>query len=157
MARRRKPPKRDTVPDKVYGSKLITKFINCIMLDGKKKLAEKIFYDAIDQAAKMTGQSDKLEMFNKIMDNARPTIEVKSRRVGGATYQVPVEIPSYRQDALAIRWIIGFARTKKGAPMAKALAQEFADTFSEQGNTIKKRDDTHRMAEANRAFAHFRW
>ena len=120
-------------------------------------MAEKIFYDAIDQAAKMTGQSDKLEMFNKIMDNARPMIEVKSRRVGGATYQVPVEIPSYRQDALAIRWLIGFARAKKGAPMAKALAQEFADTFSEQGNTIKKRDDTHRMAEANRAFAHFRW
>ena len=157
MARRRKPQKRETVPDKIYGNTLVTKFINYIMLDGKKKLAEKIFYDAIDQAAKMTGQSDKLEMFNKIMDNARPMIEVKSRRVGGATYQVPVEIPSYRQDALAIRWIIGFARAKKGAPMAKALAQEFADTFSEQGNTIKKRDDTHRMAEANRAFAHFRW
>ena len=157
MARRRKAQKRDTVPDKVFNSKLVTKFINYIMLDGKKNLAEKIFYDAIEQSAKMTGQKDQLEMFNKVMDNARPMIEVKSRRVGGATYHVPVEVQPHRQDALAIRWIIGYARAKKGTPMSKALAQEFSDTFSEQGNTIKKRDDTHRMAEANRAFAHFRW
>ena len=157
MARRRKPQRRETVPDSKFNSKLISKFINSIMLDGKKRLAQSVFYGALEQAAKMTNQEDQLELFNKVMENTRPMLEVKSRRVGGATYQVPIEIPPYRQDALCIRWIINFARSKKGTPMAKALAQEFADAFNEQGNTIKKRDDTHRMAEANRAFAHFRW
>jgi len=105
----------------------------------------------------MVNSSDQMAVFNKVMENVKPLLEVRSRRVGGATYQVPVEIPSYRQEALAMRWLINFARTKKGVPMGKALAQEFVDAYNDQGNAIKKRDDVHRMAEANRAFAHFRW
>jgi small subunit ribosomal protein S7 len=141
----------------MYGDKVAAKFINSIMLDGKKSIAQKIFYDALDQATKMVGATDQLEVFKKLLDNVRPMLEVRSRRVGGATYQIPVEIPQYRQNALAIRWLITFARTKKGVPMAAALAREFADAYKGEGSAIKKREDTHRMAEANRAFAHYRW
>jgi len=157
MARRRKAQKREVLPDPKFHDKLVTKFVNNIMLDGKKSTAQTIFYNALEQAAKMVSSDDQMAVFNKAMQNARPMLEVKSRRVGGATYQVPVEIPQHRQEALAMRWLINFARTKKGVPMGKALAQEFADAFNDQGNAIKKRDDVHRMAEANRAFAHFRW
>jgi small subunit ribosomal protein S7 len=136
---------------------LVTKFVNGIMLGGKKNTAQRIFYNALDQAVRMTNQSDPLGVFNRVMENVRPVVEVRSRRVGGATYQIPVEVPTQRQDALAIRWLVGFARGRKGTPMAKALAQEFADAYNGQGNAIKKREDTHRMAEANRAFAHYRW
>jgi len=157
MARRRKAQKREVLPDPKFHNKLVTKFVNNIMLDGKKSLAQSIFYNALEQAAKMVNSTDQMTVFNKIMENARPLLEVRSRRVGGATYQVPVEIPTHRQEALAMRWLITYARTKKGVPMGKALAQEFADAYNDQGNAIKKRDDVHRMAEANRAFAHFRW
>jgi len=157
MARRRKAQKREVLPDPKFQDKLVTKFVNNIMLDGKKSIAQTIFYNALEQAAKMVNSDDQMTVFNKAMDNVKPMLEVKSRRVGGATYQVPVEIPQHRQEALAMRWLINFARTKKGVPMGKALAQEFADAFNDQGNAIKKRDDVHRMAEANRAFAHFRW
>ncbi len=157
MARRRKAQKREVLPDPKFHNKLVTKFVNNIMLDGKKSLAQSIFYNALEQAAKMVNSSDQMAVFNKVMENVKPLLEVRSRRVGGATYQVPVEIPSYRQEALAMRWLINFARTKKGVPMGKALAQEFVDAYNDQGNAIKKRDDVHRMAEANRAFAHFRW
>jgi len=144
-------------PDPTFDNKLVARFINCIMWDGKKNVAQKIFYNALTQAAKMVAADDKLEVLNKLMENVRPILEVRSRRVGGATYQIPVEVPQYRQDALAIRWLLGFARGRKGTPMAKALAQEFADAYNNQGNAIKKREDTHKMAEANRAFAHYRW
>jgi len=157
MARRRKAQRRIIESDSHYHSKLVAKFINCMMWDGKKSIAQTLFYDAIEQATKMVKASSELEVFNKAMDNVRPMLEVRSKRVGGATYQVPVEIPTHRQDALGIRWLISFARNRKGTGMAKALAQEFADAYNEQGGAIKKRDDTHRMAEANRAFAHFRW
>jgi small subunit ribosomal protein S7 len=157
MARRRKAQRRLVTPDPMYSDKVVAKFINSIMLDGKKSSAQKIFYDALDQATKTVGGTSQLEVFKKLLDNVRPMLEVRSRRVGGATYQIPVEIPQYRQDALAIRWLIGFARAKKGIPMSKALAQEFADAYKGEGAAIKKRDDTHRMAEANRAFAHYRW
>ena len=157
MARRRKAQKREVLPDPKFQNKLVTKFVNNIMLDGKKSLAQNIFYNALEQAAKMVNSTDQTAVFNKVMENVRPLLEVRSRRVGGATYQVPVEIPQHRQEALAMRWLISYARNKKGVPMGKALAQEFADAFNDQGSAIKKRDDVHRMAEANRAFAHFRW
>ncbi len=157
MARRRKAQRREVTPDPLYRNKVVAKFINSIMNDGKKSIAQKIFYDALTQATKRVGAADAQQVFSKLLDNVRPVVEVRSRRVGGATYQIPVEIPTYRQDALAIRWLISFARSKKGVPMARALAQEFADAYKGEGNAIKKRDDTHRMAEANRAFAHYRW
>jgi small subunit ribosomal protein S7 len=157
MARRRKAQKRETTPDPKYRSMLVTKFVNGIMYDGKKSTAQRIFYEALDQAVRMTNQSDPLAVFNRLMENVRPVIEVRSRRVGGATYQIPVEVPTNRQDALAIRWLVAFARSRKGTPMAKALANEFADAFNGQGSAIRKREDAHRMAEANRAFAHYRW
>jgi len=156
MARRRKAQRRDTVPDSKYNSKLVTKFVNSIMQEGNRNVAQRILYNAIEQAAAMA-KAEPLALFTKVMENVRPMLEVRSRRVGGATYQIPVEVPQHRQDALAMRWLIGFARAKKGTPMAKALAQEFADAFNNQGNAIKKREDTHKMAEANRAFAHYRW
>ena len=156
MARRRKAQRRDTTPDSKYASKLVTKFVNSIMMSGNRNVAQRILYNALEQAAKMVN-AEPLAVFNKVMDNTRPMVEVRSRRVGGATYQIPVEVPQHRQEALAMRWIIGFARGRKGTPTAKALAQEFADAYNGQGNAIKKREDTHKMAEANRAFAHYRW
>ena len=156
MARRRKAQRRDTTPDPKYASKLVTKFVNSIMMGGNRNTAQRILYNALDQTAKMVN-TDPLTVFNKVMENARPVVEVRSRRVGGATYQIPVEVPQHRQDALAMRWLIGFARGRKGTPVAKALAQEFADAYNGQGNAVKKREDTHKMADANRAFAHYRW
>jgi len=157
MARRRKAQRREAIPDPKFHSTLVQKFVSGIMWDGKKNLAQRIFYAALEQAAKMVNVEDQMAVFGRVMENVRPVVEVRSRRVGGATYQVPVEVPSYRQDALAIRWLVNFARNRKGTPMAKALAQEFADAYNNQGNAVKKREDTHRMAEANRAFAHYRW
>lgn len=157
MARRRKAKVIEIMPDPVFHDKLMAKFVNNIMLDGKKTKAQSIFYNALEEACKMVNNTDQKAVFSKVMENVRPMVEVRSRRVGGATYQVPVEIPGKRQDALAMRWLINFARAKKGVPMGKALAQEFADAYNEQGSAIRRRDEMHRMAEANRAFAHYRW
>ncbi|NLF38314.1 30S ribosomal protein S7 [bacterium] len=157
MARRRTAQRREITPDPVHRDKVVAKFINCMMEEGKKSTAQQIFYGALAEAAKKAGGAEPLDVFRRIMDNTRPIVEVRSRRVGGATYQVPVEIPSYRQDSLAIRWIVSYARGRKGQPMQRALAAEFLDAYNNSGNVIKKREDTHKMAEANRAFAHYRW
>ncbi len=156
MPRKGHVRKRETIADATYGSTVITKFINTLMLDGKKSIAEGIMYQALEKA------SDKLNveplvLFEKAMENVKPLVEVKSRRVGGATYQVPVEVAPARAQALAIRWIISYARSKKGMPMAERLARELMDAYNNEGSSVKKREDTHRMAEANRAFAHYRW
>lgn len=157
MSRRRRAIKRKTVPDSKYHSADVAKFINFLMWEGKKSVAEGIFYDAVDLAAKRVGESDPMKVFNKALDNVKPLLEVKSRRVGGATYQVPVDVASERQFALAARWVIAFARQRKGQPMVECLAGELVDAYKSQGSAIKKRDDTHKMAEANKAFAHYRW
>ncbi len=148
--------KRETQPDSRFGSKDIAKFINAIMLNGKKSVAESIMYGALDIAGERVG-AEPMEVFSKAMENARPIVEVRPRRVGGATYQVPVEVLPPRAQALAIRWILQYARGRKGMPMKERLAREFTDAYKNEGSTIKKREDTHRMAEANRAFAHYRW
>ncbi len=148
---------RPIAPDPKYSSKLVAKFINCIMWDGKKNVARKIMYKAMEDAAKRLKQEDPLKMLEQIVENVKPILEVKSRRVGGANYQVPVEVRPKRQLSLAIKWIIGAARNRGPRPMAKKLADEFVDAFNKQGGAIKKREDTHRMAEANKAFAHLRW
>ncbi len=157
MARRRRITRREVIADPKFNNPVVAKFVNNLMWDGKKSTAECIFYNALAQATKMVSGSNEVEVLTKLMDNVRPILEVRSRRVGGATYQIPVEVPQHRQDALAMRWLIGYARARKGTPMAKALAQEFADAFNNQGSAVKKREDTHKMAEANRAFAHYRW
>jgi small subunit ribosomal protein S7 len=144
------------MPDPKFKSMLVTRFINNLMNDGKKSTAEAIFYQAVDIIEDRTGQSG-LEVFEKAMDNVKPMIEVKSRRVGGATYQVPVEIRHERRTALAIRWLITFAKSRSEHSMAERLALEFEQASKNQGAAIKKREDTHRMAEANKAFAHYRW
>jgi len=155
--RRRKAPKRDVLPDPKYGSKLVSRFVNIIMEQGKKSIAEKIVYGSFDAAAKKLGKDDALEIFQKALDNARPRMELKPRRVGGATYQVPVEVSSERGTTIALRWLRNFARDKKGRPMQEKLAEEIFQAYQNQGSAIKKKQDTHKMAEANRAFAHFRW
>jgi len=157
MSRRRRAEKREIAPDPRFGSTLLTQFINKMMLSGKKSTARRIVYGALDKLAKKAGQENPLEAFESALDNAKPTLEVKSRRIGGATYQVPVEIPEKRRVALAMRWIIKHARKKPGRGMEDALAAELADCINNQGTTIKKKDDTHRMAEANKAFAHYKW
>ncbi len=157
MSRRRRAVARQIAPDPVYGSTLLAKFINKVMMDGKKSTARRIIYNAIERFAKRVKAENPFEAFQIALDNAKPTLEVKSRRVGGATYQVPVEIPSSRQLSLAMRWIINHSRAKPGKAMEEALALELADCYNNQGTTIKKKDDTHRMAEANKAFAHYRW
>jgi small subunit ribosomal protein S7 len=156
MPRRRKVSKRPLMPDPKYKSTLVTRFVNNLMRDGKKSVAEAIFYKAIDYTGERTGQNG-LEVFEKAVDNVKPIVEVKSRRVGGATYQVPVEIRGERRTALSIRWIITFAKARSEKTMAERLALEFEQAAKNQGASIKKRDDTHRMAEANKAFAHYRW
>lgn len=156
MPRRRRVPKRPLLPDPKFKSTLVTRFVNNLMMDGKKSTAEAIFYDAIDIIEERTGQNG-LEVFEKAMDNVKPMVEVKSRRVGGATYQVPVEIRYERRTALAIRWIISFSQARSENTMAERLALELDQASKNQGTTIKKREDTHRMAEANKAFAHYRW
>ncbi len=156
MPRRYRPERRDVVPDPKYHSKTIARFINRMMRGGKKSVAQRIMYDAFDIIEKRTGR-DPVEVFEQAMANAMPQIEVKPRRVGGATYQVPVEVRPERREALAQRWLIQFARKRHGKSMAEKLAAELMDAANNQGATIRKRDETHKMAEANRAFAHYRW
>ncbi|MDA3945202.1 MAG: 30S ribosomal protein S7 [Helicobacteraceae bacterium] len=154
--RRRKAPVREIMPDPIYGSKVITKFINKVMLDGKKSTAEKIMYSALDIISSR-GETKGAEVFNAAIDNVKPVIEVKSRRVGGATYQVPVEVRPVRQLSLALRWIIDAARKRNERTMAERLANELMEAATDKGSAFKKKEDTYRMAEANKAFAHYRW
>lgn len=156
MPRRREVSERVVAPDATYGSPLVAKFLHCIMRDGKKSIAESILYGALDILAKKTNESP-LKMFEKAVDNVRPLIEVKSRRVGGSTYQVPTEIRPSRRTALGIRWIITYARQRPEKGMAQKLAAELLDASKNRGASVKKKEDTHKMAEANKAFAHFRW
>jgi small subunit ribosomal protein S7 len=155
--RKRVGLRRDIPPDARFGSELVQRFINKVMVRGKKTVAERIFYEALENASRKVGEPDHVVVLQKALDNVKPVLEVKSRRIGGATYQVPVEVPSHRQTALAIRWIIEFARARKGVPMAPALAGELIDAYGNQGSAVKRREDTHKMAEANKAFAHYRW
>jgi small subunit ribosomal protein S7 len=157
MSRRRRAVKRETEPDPLYNSRLLAKFINKLMYSGNKSVARRIVYNAVEQFSKKIKAEDPLTAFEQALENAKPSLEVKSRRIGGATYQVPIEIAPDRRTAMAIQWIIRFSREKAGRPMEEALASELADCFNNQGATIKKKDDTHRMAEANRAFAHYKW
>jgi small subunit ribosomal protein S7 len=156
MPRRREVPKREVLPDPKFGSQLLTKFMNAIMQDGKKSAAEKIIYGALDEISTKKG-GDGLDVLEGALDNVRPAVEVKSRRVGGATYQVPVEVRPSRQNALAMRWLIDAARKRGEKSMARKLAGELMDASDKRGTAVKKREDVHRMAEANKAFAHFRW
>ena len=156
MPRRREVPKRPVMPDPIYHSTLVTSFVNSVMREGKKSLAERLFYDAMEIIKEKT-QDDPLKMFKKAVDNVKPKLEVKSRRVGGATYQVPVEVRPERRVALAMRWIVTYARDRGEKTMRERLAAEFVDAANGRGNAVKKKDDTHKMAEANKAFAHYRW
>lgn len=144
-------------PDEKYKSKLVSKFINSLMRKGKKSIAEKVFYEAMGMIEKKITDAGPLEIFETAMNNVKPLVEVRSKRVGGATYQVPVEVPRKRQTALAIRWIINAAKGKKGRPMSQRLADELMDAYKKQGAAITQRENTHKMAEANKAFAHFAW
>ena len=154
--RKRQAVKRDVLPDPIYNSKVVTKLINQIMNDGKKGTAQKILYGAFDMIKEKTGE-DAMVVFNKAMDNIKPALEVKSRRVGGANYQVPVEVKPARAQALAFRWLAQYARLRSGHSMAENLANEIIDASNGAGASVKKKDDTHKMAEANKAFAHYRW
>ncbi len=156
MPRRREVPKREILPDPKYGSMILSKFINAVMSDGKKSTAESICYGALDIVQEKTGE-DPLKAFKTALDNVRPVIEVKPRRVGGATYQVPVEVRQSRRTALAFRWIITFAKARGERGMSAKLAGEFMDALNNTGAAMKKKEDTHRMADANKAFAHYRW
>ncbi|MDP9457901.1 MAG: 30S ribosomal protein S7 [Actinomycetota bacterium] len=156
MPRRAAPPKKKIAGDPVYGSITVQQLINKIMLDGKKSTAEKIVYDALSFIEERTGTSP-VTVLNNAMDNIRPRLEVKSRRVGGATYQVPVEVPPRRANTLALRWMVAYARSRREKTMGGRLAGEILDAKDNVGSSVKRRDDTHRMAEANRAFAHYRW
>ena len=156
MSRKRKAPKKIPIVDPKYKSVIIPKLINSIMLDGKKTIAEKIVYDAIDKI-KSKSKDEPLTVFNDAINNVRPTVEVRSRRVGGATYQVPVEVKAKRSQALALRWIMDATRKRKNKTMAEKLYAEILDASQNKGSAIKKREDTHKMAESNKAFAHFRW
>src|SRR6266852_2328010 len=157
MSRRRKVYKKEERIDSRYGSPAVARLISTVMKRGNKSLAERIVYTAIEKSREGSDSVDPLEVVNKSIENVRPRLEVKSRRVGGAKYQVPLEVPQARQISLDTRWIVQYADTRKGMPMAQALAQEIKDAAAGQGNAIKKREDTHKMAQANRAFAHFRW
>jgi len=157
MPRRKITEKHTINPDPRYNSILVTKFTNGIMETGKKSLAQRIFYGAMDIIEQQVSDQEPIAVFDKAMEKVRPKVEVKSRRVGGATYQVPVEVRPERRNALAIRWIIGFAKSRSGKTMSEKLAAELMDAYNERGASVKKRDDTHRMAEANKAFAHYRW
>lgn len=157
MARRRRSQKRKISPDPRFGSETLSKFINRVMWDGKKSLAQSIVYKALEKFAKKVDNESPMEAFEQALENAMPSLEVKSRRIGGATYQVPIEIPQHRRTSLGMKWIIAHARSKVGKNMIDGLALELTDCFNNQGTTIKKKDDTHRMAEANKAFAHYKW
>ena len=156
MSRRHRAEQRPVTPDPRFKNELVTRMVNSLMERGKKSTAERIVYGALDQIRQIANE-DTLVIFAQAIDNVKPRLEVKSRRVGGATYQVPVEVAPARQAALAMRWLIDFSRARKGVTMARALAQEIADAQKNQGNAIKKRDDVHKMAQANKAFAHYRW
>jgi len=154
--RRRKAPVRPVLPDPVHGSKVLTKFVNAVMLDGKKVTAEKIMYAALERIEEKSGEKG-IDVFNKAMDNVRPVMEVKSRRVGGATYQVPIEVRPARQQTLAIRWLIDAARKRNERTMVERVSNELMEAATDKGSAFKKKEDTYRMAEANKAFAHYRW
>ncbi len=156
MSRKKREFKRRRFPDRKFGSDVIQQFINMMMWSGKKSIAESIFYGSLETITKRFSQEG-LEVFNQAMDNVRPVVEVRSRRVGGATYQVPTEVRQTRRDALAIRWIVGSARSRSERSMKDKLAAELYDASQNRGNAVRKREDTHKMAEANRAFAHYRW
>lgn len=154
--RRRKAPVRPVLPDPVHGSKVLTKFINAIMLGGKKSTAQKVMYAALERIESKSGEKG-IEVFNKAMENVKPVMEVKSRRVGGATYQVPIEVRPVRQQSLGIRWIVDAARKRNERTMMERLSNELMDAATDKGSAFKKKEDTYKMAEANKAFAHYRW
>ena len=156
MPRRREVPKREILPDPKFGSVELAKFMNVVMLDGKKAVAERIVYGALEQVQTKTGK-EPIEVFSLAINNIKPIVEVKSRRVGGATYQVPVEVRPERRTALAMKWLVSYSRSRGDKTMADRLANELMAASRNEGNTIKKKEDTHRMAEANKAFAHYRW
>ena len=157
MAKRFTASEAQLKPDPVYNSKLVSKFVNCLMLDGKKSIAQKVFYDAMDVIKKKVKDVEPLEVFETAINNVRPMLEVRSKRVGGASYQVPMQVRSKRQRSLAFRWILAAARGKKGKPMKIRLATELMDAYKKEGNAMTTRENVHRMAEANKAFAHFAW
>ena len=157
MPRRKVVAKRQIDPDPRFNSVLVSKFINNLMERGKKSVARGIFYDAMDIVADKVTEDTPLEVFERAMEKVRPRVEVKSRRVGGATYQVPIEVRPERRNALAIRWLVGFSSKRSGRTMSEKLAGEFMDAYNNRGSAVKKREDTHKMAEANKAFAHYRW
>lgn len=156
MPRRRRPEPREVLPDPIYNSTLVEKFVNSMMWDGKKATAQQLFYQAMDKIGERSGD-DPLKLFKKAVENVKPVLEVKTRRVGGANYQVPVEVAQNRRTSLALRWIIGQARNRPEKGMAEKLASELNDAANMRGGAVKKKDDVHRMAEANKAFAHYRW
>ena len=157
MSRRRKATKRAILPDPLHGSPLISSLVNAVMFSGKKSLAQRIVYKSIEKMAEKVGKGNPIELVLGALENIRPKIEVKSRRVGGATYQVPIEVPFERQQCLAFRWVVKAASSRKGTPIADALANELIDAYNNTGSVVKKREETHKMAQANRAFAHLRW
>ncbi len=156
MPRRREIPKREVLPDSVYHSELVSRFINKVMERGKKSVAERIFYGAMNVIETRTGE-DPMKVFKRALDNVKPILETKSRRVGGSTYQVPMEVSATRRNSLGIRWMVGYARQRGEKTMVERLANEILDAANNRGGAVKKRDDVHRMAEANKAFAHYRW
>lgn len=156
MPRKGAVSKRHSLPDSVYGDELVTKFVACMMWDGKKATAERIFYGALTDIGQKAGE-EPLKVFQRAVENVKPNVEVKTRRVGGANYQVPVEVSPYRRQSLAIRWLIQYARGRSGRSMTERLSGELLDAANNRGGAIKKREDVHRMAEANKAFAHYRW
>jgi small subunit ribosomal protein S7 len=157
MARRRRPIRREILPDPVFGDTLVTKFVNCMMIDGKKSASEKIFYGAIEIVAKKSPGEDAIQVFKRALENLKPQVEVKSRRVGGSNYQVPVEVRPERRQALALRWLIQYSRLRNEKSMRDKLAGEIVDAANRRGAAVKKREDVHNMAEANKAFAHYRF
>jgi small subunit ribosomal protein S7 len=157
MPRRREVPKRKIIPDPRHGDRLVAKFMNVLMWDGKKSTSERVMYGAFDLLVERGGGEEPLKLFKKALDNVKPMVEVKSRRVGGATYQVPVEVRPERRTALAMRWLINYARDRSEKTSAERLANEILDAANNRGSAVKKREDTHKMAEANKAFAHYRW
>lgn len=157
MSRRRVAAKRKIVPDPQYNSELVAKLINTVMVNGKKSVAQRILYRSLEIIREKMPDQDVMEVLSKSIENVKPVVEVKSRRIGGATYQVPVEVRPERRTSLALRWLVQFARARKGVPMSQALATELLEAHRGEGAAIKKREDTHRMADANKAFAHYRW
>jgi len=157
MSRRRVAARRRIAADPRYNSELVARFINCVMMKGNKSLAQRIFYTCLDIVREKVPDEDVMEVLTKSVENVKPVLEVKSRRIGGATYQVPVEVRTQRRTSLALRWLVQFARGRKGVPMTQALAAELLNAYRGEGSAIKKKEDTHRMAEANKAFAHYRW